>query len=58
MPSEFLVSSSHNLLDAAREDVKIFVVIHALKLMSIFQMDHVDIASDNKTLESSDEWLL
>ena len=36
MPSELLVSFSHNLLDVTTEDVKQFDIIRARKLMSAF----------------------
>ena len=54
MPSEFIVSLNHNLLDVTTEDITQFVAIHALKQVSVFQEDF-SIESDNETLETSDQ---
>jgi len=54
MPSEFIVSLNHNLLDVTTEDITQFVAIHALKQVSVFQEDFA-IESDNETLETSDQ---
>ena len=39
MPGEFPISLSHNLPDVTTEDIKQFIVIQALKQMSVFQED-------------------
>ena len=53
MPGKFHVSLSRDLLGVTTEDVKQFIVIHALEQISSFK--DVVIESDNETLEYSDE---
>ncbi len=57
MRGEFHVSLSHNLLGVTTEDIKHFVAIQALKLISVFQED-VAIELDGETLEDRDEWAI